>query len=142
MDDYLSTTVVTNSLQRICRDTEQVFDLISCTEWGLHERKVAIAFVVSYTTFPPLLFSKRFISVALSLKSPSQGVTLHSCSVVLGLSSLAIKLLPQSSGCLLSGIVVQLHKFVNQLVAKTDQPLLILAIFFAYCSVKGVFCVV
>ena len=86
-DDYLSTTVVTNGLQRICRDTEQVFDLISCTEWGLHERKVAIAFVVSYTTFPPLLFSKRFISVALSLKSPSQGVTLHSCSVVLGLSS-------------------------------------------------------
>ncbi len=88
-DDYLSTTVVTNGLQRICRDTEQVFGLISCTEWGLHERKVAIAFVVSYTTFPPLLFSKRFISVALSLKSPSQGVTLHSCSVVLGLSSWA-----------------------------------------------------
>ena len=43
--------------------------------------------VRSYRTFPPLQLALRFISVALSLKSPSAGVTCHSCPVVLGLSS-------------------------------------------------------
>ena len=87
LDGYLSTAAVTDSLQRTYRDTEQVFDLISCTEWGLHERVVTKTFVGSYPAFPPLQYALRYISVALSLKSPSQAVSLHSCSAVLGLSS-------------------------------------------------------
>ena len=38
----------------MCRDAEQAFGLISCTEWGLHERDVTITFVGSYPAFPPL----------------------------------------------------------------------------------------
>ncbi len=88
LNGYLSTAVVTDSLQRIRRDAEQAFDLISCTEWGLHARVVTKACVGSYPAFPPLQRpALRYISVALSLKSPSQAVSLHSCSVVLGLSS-------------------------------------------------------
>lgn len=88
LNGYLSTAVVTDSLQRIRRDAEQAFDLISCTEWGLHARVVTKACVGSYPAFPPLQRQAlRYISVALSLKSPSQAVSLHSCSVVLGLSS-------------------------------------------------------
>ena len=48
-----------------------------CSEWGLQHASVAGAWVSSYLAFPPLPFSRRYISVALSLKSPSQGVTLH-----------------------------------------------------------------
>lgn len=88
LNGYLSTAVVTDSLQRIRRDAEPTFDLISCTEWGLHARVVTKACVGSYPAFPPLQRQAlRYISVALSLKSPSQAVSLHSCSVVLGLSS-------------------------------------------------------
>ena len=38
---------------------------------------VTIEAVVSYTAFPPLHVSMRFISVALSLKSPSPDVIRH-----------------------------------------------------------------
>ena len=88
LDGYLSSAVVTDSVKRICRDAEQAFDLISCTEWGLHAHFVTKVCVGSYPAFPPLQRrALRYISVALSLKSPSQAVSLHSCSVVLGLSS-------------------------------------------------------
>ena len=87
LDGYLSTAIVTDSLQRVCRDAEQAFGLSSCTEWGLHARVVTKTCVGSYPAFPPLQLALRYISVALSLKSPSQDVILHSCSVVLGLSS-------------------------------------------------------
>ena len=87
LDGYLSTPIVTEGLQRVCRDAEQAFCLISCTEWGLHARVVTKTCVGSYPAFPPLQLALRYISVALSLKSPSQDVILHSCSVVLGLSS-------------------------------------------------------
>lgn len=43
--------------------------------------------VGSYSTFPSLPFAWRFISVALSLKSPSPAVNWHPCSMELGLSS-------------------------------------------------------
>ena len=87
LDGYLSTPIVTEGLKRVCRDAEQAFDLCSCTEWGLHARVVTKTCVGSYPAFPPLQLALRYISVALSLKSPSQDVILHSCSVVLGLSS-------------------------------------------------------
>ena len=50
----------------------------SCTEWGLQDQYVAILSVSSYLAFPSLPENRRFISVALSLKSPSPGVTRHS----------------------------------------------------------------
>lgn len=87
LDGYLSRPVVTERFKRICRDAEQTFYLISCAERGLHERVVTKTFVGSYPAFPPLQLALRYISVALSLKSPSQAVSLRSCSVALGLSS-------------------------------------------------------
>ena len=48
-----------------------------CSGWGLHLQSVARLPVSSYLAFPPLLISERYISVALSLESPPQGVTLH-----------------------------------------------------------------
>ena len=99
LDGYLSTPIVTEGLKRICRDAEQAFGLSSCTEWGLHARVVTKTCVGSYPAFPPLQLALRYISVALSLKSPSQDVILHSCSVVLGLSSWEVP--TQPSGCLL-----------------------------------------
>jgi len=50
---------------------------------------VAELLVRSYRAFPPLqnLAVLRYISVALSLKSPSVGVTHRLCPVMLGLSS-------------------------------------------------------
>ncbi len=51
-------------------------------------RSVATAAVVSYTAFPPLpAYSRRFISVALSLESPPPDVIRHPCPVEPGLSS-------------------------------------------------------
>lgn len=87
MNGYLSSEIVTEVVKRICRDAEQAFYLISCTEWGLQAHIVTNMCVGSYPAFPPLQLALRYISVALSLKSPSQAVSLHSCSVVLGLSS-------------------------------------------------------
>ena len=51
----------------------------SCTRWGLQSGQVAMPLVSSYLAFPPLrpLRDSRYISVALSLKSPSPGVTRH-----------------------------------------------------------------
>ncbi len=54
LNGYLSTSTVTDGFQRICRDAEQAFDLISCTEWGLHVRLVTKTYVGSYPAFPPL----------------------------------------------------------------------------------------
>ncbi len=49
-----------------------------CSEWGLQHTSVAGVWVSSYLAFPPLpAKDRRYISVALSLKLPSQGVTLH-----------------------------------------------------------------
>ena len=48
-----------------------------CIKWGLHSRKVTNALVSSYLTFPPLPQKRRYLSVALSLRSPSLGVTQH-----------------------------------------------------------------
>ena len=49
-----------------------------CSKWGLQHRSVAILWVSSYLTFPPLPAKcRRYISVALSLELPPQGVTLH-----------------------------------------------------------------
>lgn len=43
--------------------------------------------VVSYTAFPPLLISERYLSVALSLELPPPAVSRHPCPVKPGLSS-------------------------------------------------------
>ena len=43
--------------------------------------------VSSYLAFPSLPQKRRYFSVALSLKSPSPGVTRHPCPTMLGLSS-------------------------------------------------------
>ena len=87
-DGHLSRPAVTDRLKRFWRTMPgQHFVVLSCTKWGLHERFVAKASVSSYLAFPPLHREMRYISVALSLKSPSQGITLHPCPAVLGLSS-------------------------------------------------------
>ena len=109
LDGYLSTPIVTEGLKRICRDAEQAFGLSSCTEWGLHARVVTKTCVGSYPAFPPLQLALRYISVALSLKSPSQDVILHSCSVVLGLSSWEVP--TQPSGCLLQWYYMPVARF-------------------------------
>ncbi len=49
----------------------------SCTGWGLQNGQVAMPLVSSYLAFPSLPENGRYISVALSLKSPSPGVTRH-----------------------------------------------------------------
>ena len=49
---------------------------------------VAIIAVSSCLAFSPLPLTRRYISVALSLKSPSPDVIRHPCPVELGLSSL------------------------------------------------------
>ncbi len=47
-----------------------------------------MGWVSSYLAFPPLpALSRRYISVALSLESPPQAVSLHPCPMELGLSS-------------------------------------------------------
>ena len=55
---------------------------------GFTSRIVAKLRVSSYLAFPSLPHTRRFFSVALSLKSPSPGVTRHPCPVMLGLSSI------------------------------------------------------
>ena len=54
---------------------------------GFTSRIVAKLRVSSYLAFPSLPHTRRFFSVALSLKSPSPGVTRHPCPTMLGLSS-------------------------------------------------------
>ena len=49
----------------------------SCTGWGLHDGTVARPPVRSYRTFPPLPFSRRYISVALALELPPPAVSWH-----------------------------------------------------------------
>ena len=59
-----------------------------CSRWGLHSRSVARPLVSSYLAFPSLpAIHRRFLSVALSLKSPPVGVTHHPCPMEPGLSS-------------------------------------------------------
>lgn len=104
LDDHLSTIDVTADLKRICRDTEQVFYLISCTGRGLHERTVAIAFVGSYPTFPPLqrqavavYFCCTFLEVAFTGNWPAP------CLAMPGLSSpLSGCVYPTVSACMIS----------------------------------------
>lgn len=87
-DGHLSRPAVTDRFKRFCRTMPgQHFSVLSCTKWGLHERVVTKTSVSSYLAFPPLHLAMRYISVALSLKSPSPGVTRHPCPAVLGLSS-------------------------------------------------------
>ena len=54
---------------------------------GFTSRIVAKLRVSSYLAFPSLPQKRRYFSVALSLKSPSPGVTRHPCPTMLGLSS-------------------------------------------------------
>ena len=49
----------------------------SCIGWGLHRGSVSGARVSSYLAFPSLPPEGRFLSVALSLKSPSPAVNRH-----------------------------------------------------------------
>ncbi len=58
-------------------------------------RLVANSTVGSYPTFPSLPKIWRFISVALSLKSPPPGFLRHPVSIKLGLSSLTVSLRPR-----------------------------------------------
>lgn len=60
----------------------------SLASGGVYRAKAISSFsVVSYTTFPSLPSVWRFISVALSLGSPPQAVSLHHVLWMLGLSS-------------------------------------------------------
>lgn len=113
LDDHLSRIGVTADLKRMCRDTEQVFGLISCTGRGLHERTVAIAFVGSYPTFPPLqrqavavYFCCTFLEVAFTGRYPAP--------LLSGARTFLVSFLPQSSDCLLPHkIIYPLSAFVN-----------------------------
>jgi hypothetical protein len=92
-DNHLSWPDISEWLQPPARDWRAAnMSLCGVAPGGVYiDRQVAMPLVSSYLTFPPLQSggnSKlRYISVALSLKSPSPGVTRHPCPVEPGLSS-------------------------------------------------------
>lgn len=60
-------------------DEQPPFDPFwSCSGWGLQSQLVSKLLVSSYLTFPPLPKKRRYISVALSLKSPLPVISRHS----------------------------------------------------------------
>ena len=79
-----------------------------CSGRGLQDRRVAAPAVSPYLAFPPLPIRHgckagnaggRYISVALSLKSPSPGVTRRPCRVEPGLSSCARFRIAHAAAC-------------------------------------------
>ncbi len=70
--------------------------------------------VRSYRAFPPLPKNRRFISVALSLRSPSPGFLRRPCSMMLGLSSLTFFHTPPRLHNRLINIVLIRALFVNK----------------------------
>lgn len=87
LDGHLSRTYVSARFKRSGGVCGPLFVLPFLHRVGFTSRIVAKLRVSSYLAFPSLPLARRFLSVALSLKSPSPGVTRHSCPVMLGLSS-------------------------------------------------------
>lgn len=92
LNNHLSRPIVTNGLKRYYpkakRATFSCFPIRSCSRWGLHSRKVAIALVSSYLAFPPLpklipevYLCCTFLQVTLTGSYPAP------CPMELGLSS-------------------------------------------------------
>ena len=86
---YLSSSAVADGVKRFRKRSEQTVASISCTEWGLQSlsRRRESGRLLPYLSILTPRKAGRFISVALSLKSPSPVVSRHSVPVVFGLSS-------------------------------------------------------
>lgn len=80
-DNHLSRLIVSNKLKPPPQDGRAILYVLPrcCSRWGLHSRNVTKPLVSSYLAFPSLLSvaGQRYLSVVLSLKSPSLGVTQH-----------------------------------------------------------------
>ncbi len=81
LSNHLSRLTVASKLKRHTqrRDGQPLkcLSIRSCSRWGLHSRDVSTTLVSSYLAFPPLPIlstltykNRRYISVALSFKSP------------------------------------------------------------------------
>ena len=87
-DNHLSSFAVACKIKRLKETRENAHIVSFLASGGVYRAKTVSSFsVVSYTTFPSLPKIWRFISVALSLGSPPQAVSLHHVLWMLGLSS-------------------------------------------------------
>ena len=88
---YLSSSAVADGVKRFRKRSEQTVASISCTEWGLQSlsRRRESGRLLPYLSILTPRKAGLFISVALSMKSPSPVVSRHSVPAVFGLSSCA-----------------------------------------------------
>ena len=86
----------------------------SCFGWGLHSQARYRAHGALLPHLSILTENRRFISVALSLKSPSPGFLRHPVSKKLGLSSLAVSLRPRDRITILKQVYFILFCFFCQ----------------------------
>ena len=113
-NNHLSRPDVATRLKQPTRDTtgSRIISVRSCFGWGLHSR---FCYQKCGELLPRLFtltrINGRYLSVALSLKSPSQAVSLHSCPVEPGLSSYACGIRNHLSYCILSNIILYKNTF-------------------------------